>query len=179
MVLPAKADIKGQPPRHPEVVLKEEVPESPVLVVHGGAVDQRRQEGGGDDALVLPSFPVERSTALAERDCLKPREPVAAAGAAEAEQQLVADELAAAAGEDRRAADQTRSQLLAALGGESSDTAAVWSHGGPDHCATLASRLGEPQTGADFGDEGGWGKEKCRRSRSEKRQFRLWDSPET
>ena len=36
----------------------------------------------------------------------------------------------------------------------------------------ITSGVGEPQTGADFGDEGGWGKEKCRRNRSEKRQFR-------
>ena len=49
---------------------------------HGRAVDQGRQAGGEDDAAELPSVPVQRGAAVAERDRLQPGEPVAAAGAA-------------------------------------------------------------------------------------------------
>ena len=51
---------------------------------------------------VLPSLPVERGAAGVERDCLQPGEPVAAAGTAEEDRELVADEFAATVGEDRR-----------------------------------------------------------------------------
>src|SRR5260370_20080248 len=56
----------------------------------GGAVDQGRQAGGEHDAAQLPSVPIERGTALAEYARLQPRKPVAEAGAAEEDQQLVA-----------------------------------------------------------------------------------------
>ena len=36
----------------------------------------------------------------------------------------------------------------------------------------ITSRVGEPRIGAYLGNEGGWGKGKCQRNRSEKRQFR-------
>jgi hypothetical protein len=36
---------------------------------------------------------------------------------------------------------------------------------------TITGGVGEPQIGADFGDEGGWEKEMCQSNRSEKRQF--------
>jgi len=61
---------------------------------------------------------------------------------------------------------------LAALGRESSDEAALRKHAIQDRGTTITSGVGEPQTEADFGDEGGWGKGKCRRNRSGKRQFR-------
>jgi hypothetical protein len=64
-----------------------------------GAVDQGRQASGEDDAAELPSVPVQRC-AVAERDRLQSGEPVAAAGAAKENRQLVADEFAAAAGEN-------------------------------------------------------------------------------
>lgn len=65
------------------------------------------------------------------------------AGAAEQDRQLVADEFAAAVGEDGWTIDQARPVLLVALGGGSSDAAVVWSHAGQDRSATLASGLGE------------------------------------
>jgi hypothetical protein len=68
---------------------------------------------------------------------------------------MVAHQLAAAGGEDRRTADQTRSLLLAALGRESSDEAALRKHAVQDRGTTNTSWIGEAQTGADFGDEGG------------------------
>ena len=46
------------------------------------AVDQGRQAGGEDDAVELSPVPVKRGAAVAERDRVQPREPVAAAGAA-------------------------------------------------------------------------------------------------
>ena len=55
---------------------------------------------------------------------LSSRQPVAAAGAAAADREVVVDELAAATGENRRSIGQARSVLLVAPGGESSDTAA-------------------------------------------------------
>ena len=60
---------------------------------------------------------------------------MAALGATQQNRQLVADELAAAIGEDRRSPGQARSVLLVALGGESSGTAAVWKHGAADRSA--------------------------------------------
>ena len=72
-------------------------------------------------------------------------------------QLLLADQLAAAVGENRRTFDQACPLLLAATGREPSDSATVWEHGPADRLAALASRVGEPQTGADFGEEVGRG----------------------
>ena len=58
-------------------------------------------------------------------------------------EQLVADQLAATAGEDRRPFDQARPVLLAAAGGEPSDAAAVRKHGAADRGAAGASGVGE------------------------------------
>jgi hypothetical protein len=49
----------------------------------------------------------DRGAAVAEPDCLQPGEPVAAAGLADEDRQLVADKLAATAGEDGRKAGET------------------------------------------------------------------------
>ena len=57
---------------------------------------------------------------------------------------MVADELAAAAGENRRTADQARPLLLAAAGGKSPHAAAVWEHAAQDRGAAIASRIDEP-----------------------------------
>ena len=101
---------------------------------------------------------------------------MATAGAAEENRPLVAHQLAAAAGENRRAADQTRALLLAAPDRESSDEAALRKHAVQDRGTTITSGIGEPQTGSDFGDEGGRGGKSVggigRRSGS----FGLWDS---
>ena len=74
---------------------------------------------------------------------IQPGEPVAAAGAAEENRPLVAHELAAAAGENRRTPDQARPILLAAAGGESPHAAAVWGHAAQDRGAPITSRIGE------------------------------------
>jgi Transposase DDE domain group 1 len=60
---------------------------------------------------------------------------------AEADRQLVADELTAAVGQDRRSSNQARPILLAAAGGESSDAAVVWKHGAQDRGAAGAHRI--------------------------------------
>jgi hypothetical protein len=66
------------------------------------AVDQGRRAGGEVETAELPPVPVERGAAVAERDRLQPGKSLAAAGAAQENRQLVADQLAAAAGEDGR-----------------------------------------------------------------------------
>ena len=95
-------------------------------------VDQRRQAGGKDDAAQLSSVPVQRGTALAERDCIQPGESLAKAGIAIKDRELVPDEFAAAAGGDWREAGKTCPLLRALLGGEPSDSTAVRSDGGAD-----------------------------------------------
>jgi hypothetical protein len=96
------------------------------------AVDQRRQAGGGDDAAELPLIPVQPGALVAERARLQPGEPLAAAGVAEPDRQLVVDEPAAAIGQDGWPIGQARAVLLAALGREPSDQAAFWGDGGTD-----------------------------------------------
>ena len=83
---------------------------------------------------------------------------MAAAGAAPEDRRLVIDQLIDGAGENGWPIGQARSVLLIAPGGESSDMAALWSDATADRCATIASGIGEPQTGSDFGDEGGRGR---------------------
>lgn len=78
---------------------------------------------------------------MAERDRLQPRKLVAAAGAAEENRQMVADEPATEAGEDRRPAGKARPLLLAAAGRESSDAPPLRVDGTADRVAALASGL--------------------------------------
>ncbi len=52
----------------------------------------------------LPPVPVERGAAMVERDRIQLGQPAAAADAAEGNRQMVVDQLAAVASEDRRAA---------------------------------------------------------------------------
>src|SRR5712692_192667 len=92
---------------------------------HGGAVDQGRQAGGEDDPALLPLFPLEASAAGAEPAAVQPGESVAATGAAPRNRELVADESAATAGEDRGAAGEACPLLLASAGGWTSERAAV------------------------------------------------------
>src|SRR5208337_2876164 len=54
---------------------------------------------------------------------------------------LVADQLAAAPGENRRTFDQARPLLLAPAGRESSDEAAVWRHAEEDRDAAVAGGI--------------------------------------
>ena len=76
-------------------------------------MDRGKQAGGEDDTPELPSVPVERSAPLAEPDRLQLGKPLAAAGAAEEDRELVADQFAATAGEDGRETDQACAVLLA------------------------------------------------------------------
>jgi len=69
---------------------------------------------------------------VAERARVQPRKPVAAAGAAKPDRQLVVDEPAAAIGEDGWPIGQACPVLLADAGREPSHTAAVWEHGRTD-----------------------------------------------
>ncbi len=66
---------------------------------------------------------------------------VAASGAATENRELVPDELAAAVGEDGRAAGETCPVLLAGAGGEPSDSAAVRGHGAADRVAVATGGL--------------------------------------
>jgi len=78
---------------------------------------------------------------VAERHRLQPRQLVAAIGAADADKQLVANQLATAAGEDGRPLDKARPLLLAAFSREPSDAAAVWEHALEDREAASAGGI--------------------------------------
>src|ERR1019366_2457478 len=93
------------------------------------AVDQGGQAGGKDDPAELPSVSVQRGAPMAEPDRLQPGQLVATAGAAEEDRELVADQLAAATGEDGRAVGEACPLLLVDAGREPSDAAPVWKHG--------------------------------------------------
>ena len=109
----------------------------------GGAVDQGRQAGGEDDAALLPSVPLKSSAAGIEPVGLQPGESVATAGVAPRNRKLVADEPAAKAGEDRRAAVEACALLLAIAGGRTSDAAAVRGDAGPDRATADTDGIGE------------------------------------
>src|ERR1019366_2493938 len=74
---------------------------------------------------VLPSVPLKSSAAGIEPVGLQHGESVAAAGFAERERELVADQSAATAGEDWRTAGEACALLLASPGGRTSEPAAV------------------------------------------------------
>ena len=113
----------------------------------GRAVDQGGQAGRKDDSPLLPSFSFEPSAAGVEPAGLQPGEFVAAAGVAEANRELVADELAATAGEDGRTAGEACPLLLALAGGEPSDEAALWEYGAADRGAVASGGIAEAVAG--------------------------------
>ena len=92
---------------------------------------------------------------MAEPDCLQPREFVATPGAADEGRHLVADQLAAAVGENRRTAHQTCALLLVAVGRGASDPAVVCWHAAEDHGAAVAGWMRQVQSGSDFDDDAG------------------------
>ncbi len=100
-----------------------------------------------DDAAELPSFPVERGAAVTEPNRLQPGESVAAAGAADDDRQLVADQLAAAVGEDRRSAGETCARVLAALGQGAAASEAVCKLAEDDHGIAPTRRLATQERG--------------------------------
>src|ERR1022692_249201 len=106
-------------------------------------MDQGGQAGGEDDPPLLSPFSLEPSAAGAEPASLQPGESVAAAGTAEANRELVADQLAATTGEDRRTAGETCPLLLAFAGGEPSDEAALWEYGAADRGAVASGGVAE------------------------------------
>src|ERR1039458_2698265 len=95
-------------------------------------MDQGGKAGGQDDSSFLPSFSLKPSAAGAEPARLQPGQFVASAGFAERDSELVSDQFAATAGEDRRTAGQTCALLLATLGGRTSDAAALRGDAGSD-----------------------------------------------
>src|SRR5208282_2820117 len=80
---------------------------------------------------------------------------VPAASVAGTGRQLVADQLAAAVGEDRRAVDQACALLLVAAGRGASDTAAVCRHAAEDRGAAVAGGIRRARRGANFDDDAG------------------------
>ena len=106
-----------------------------------------RQAGGKDDAAELPSVSVERGAPMAEPDRLQLGKPVAAAGATEEDQQLVADEFAAAAGENGRTAGETCAILLAFAGRRALEPEAVQQHAANDLGTAAARRLATQERG--------------------------------
>jgi hypothetical protein len=82
-------------------------------------------------------------------------EPVAPAGAADAGRHLVADQLAAAVGQDRWTADPTCAPLLVAIGREPSDAAAVRGHAAEGRGLAHASGIRRVWCGAIFDDGAG------------------------
>ena len=104
-------------------------------------MDQRGKAGGEDDATELSSFPLEPSATSAELAGLQLGQFVAAAGVAQANRELVADQFTATAGEDGWTAGEACTLLLAVVGGEPSDAAALWEHGETDCGAAAASRV--------------------------------------
>ena len=95
----------------------------------------------------LPSVSVERGAPMAEPDRLQLGKPVAAAGATEEDQQLVADEFAAAAGENGRTAGETCAILLAFAGRRALEPEAVQQHAANDLGTAAARRLATQERG--------------------------------
>ena len=113
---------------------------------HGGAVDQGRQAGYPLDTAVVPSLPVERSTAATERYWPTTWATFGGGwGCPQPDQELVDDELAAPADEDRRSAGQARAVLLALIGGGTSEPAAVRRHAAQDLGAAAAEWVALPE----------------------------------
>jgi len=103
-----------------------------------------------------------------------PREPVAAAGAADAGCHLVADQLAAAAGENRRAFDKACPVLLVAAGRESSHAPALRKHAAEDRGAAVAGGMRRPAEWSRFRWREMEERDKCLKTPLEERQFRVF-----
>jgi len=105
------------------------------------------------------------------RGYLQLGEPVPATGAAREDRRLVVDQFAAAPGENRGSPSETRPVLFGALGGESSDAAAVWMHAG--RIVALTWYVRRRAVGrCRFRRRGKHGWVRGRNHRLERRQFR-------
>src|ERR1017187_657516 len=118
-------------------------------------MDQGGQAGGEDDPPLLSPFSLEPSAVGVEPAGLQLGEFVAAAGVTKANRELVADESAAAAGEDRRTAGQTCALLLAIVGGRPSEPAAVWEYGAADRGAVASGGIAEAVAGKSIQSQEG------------------------
>ena len=78
---------------------------------------------------------------MAERDRVQLGESLATVSVAEEDWELVADEFAAAFGQDRRTTGETCALLLAAAGRRASHAAAFWQHAEKDRGAAAAERV--------------------------------------
>ena len=74
---------------------------------------------------------------------------------AQANRELVADQLAAAAGEDGRTAGETCPLLLAVVGGEPSDETVVWRYAPADRSAVASGGIAEVVTGKSIQSQEG------------------------
>ena len=92
---------------------------------------------------------------MAEPDRLRPGKPVAAAGAAEEDRELVADQLAAAAGEDGRAVGETCAVLLASVSRGPSDAPSFRGDFAEDLGVTVAGGVAI-DSWREVGEERGW-----------------------
>jgi len=106
-----------------------------------GAMDQKSQAGGEDDAAVVSSIPGQRSALAVELVGLQPEKSVAAAGPTEKNRPLVTDQLAAAVSEDGRAVGETCPLPLAPVCREPSDAPTVRG----DVAADLGAALSSPK----------------------------------
>ena len=74
---------------------------------------------------------------------------MATAGSARADREVVANQLAAAAGENRRAFNKACTLLLAVAGGESSDAAVLREHAAENRDAAVTSGIVRVQSATD------------------------------
>jgi Transposase DDE domain group 1 len=95
-----------------------------------------------------------------------PGEPVAAAGAAEGNRQVVADQPIAAAGEDGRPVGEACPTLLALAGGEPPDAPPLRVEGAADRILARANGIGRPPTEPRSVTTGRRKTERCQRCRS-------------
>src|ERR1019366_198456 len=105
---------------------------------------------------------------MAEPDRLQLGKPLAAAGVAEEDRELVADQFAATVGEDRRQADQARPVLLASVGRGPSDEPGVRGDSAADLGAAFTGGVragGLPgRKGGEEKKEGRWSVRELRRN---------------
>src|SRR5450759_3380137 len=116
-------------------------------------MDQGGQAGGEDDPPLLSPFSLEPSAAGAEPAGLQSGEFMAAADVAQANRELVADQLATTTGEDGRTASETCPLLLVFAGGEPSDKAVVWQYAPADRRAVASGGIAEAAGGREIDPE--------------------------
>jgi hypothetical protein len=124
-------------------------------------VDQGRQAGGEDDTAELSSIPGQRSALAVELAGVQLGKPVAAAGVAEEDLELVADQFAATA-------DQARPVILAPIGRGPSDAPGIRGDSAADLGAAFTGGLragGLPgRNGSEEKKEGRWSVREFRRN---------------